>query len=286
MLRIGRIDYLNVWPLFQGLKSLDRSLGGLEVISGHPSCLNQLLSDGNLDLAPSSSFEYLTRVGSYSLLPDLSISADGPVKSVVLVCPFDFKEMPLRVANGLRIGLTSASASSKALLRILWRFHWQWPEPQWTAVAPGQGLDLGNPFLEIGDMALRLTCSSPTGWHIMDLGQAWKEFTGLPFVFGVWMVREGLSPQAEKTLAMVMRSLAVARQEFLRHPHALVHQYPRPEWLSVQALENYWQCIRYDFGPREQAGLMLFGEYARRLGLLTSVPGLRWKHPAAYKKIS
>lgn len=277
MLRIGRIDYLNVWPLFDGLESKIGSQSGIRIIADHPARLNALLAEGKLDIAPASSFEYLLHAGKYSLLPDLSISADGQVQSVLLACPFAPEQMPQRIAEGLRVGLTSASASSVALLKVLWRFHWQWPEPEWTSIEPGQGTSQGAPFLEIGDTALRLTCDSPQGWHLLDLGTAWRDFTGLPFVFGVWMVREGLSSEALAVLAMVVQALSEARRAFAGNPHGVVARYERPTWLSTRALESYWQCIRYDFGPREQAGLVLFGDYSRRLGLLPSVPGLRWK---------
>jgi chorismate dehydratase len=278
MLRIGYINYLNVWPLFEWFENKAKSIDGLRLTVDHPTRLNALLSRGELDLAPSSSFEYLLNAGRYSLLPDLSICSDGPVQSALLACPFPPEEISRRVAGGgLRVGLTSASASSATLLRILWHFHWRWPEPTWSSVEPGHGLKFGVPFLEIGDTALRLACAPPPGWHLVDLGAAWKEFTGLPFVFGVWMVREGLEPQAGSLLDKVVQSLTAARLAFAKTPDAVIQRYQRPEWLSAQALADYWRCIRYDFGPREQAGLVLFGEYARRLGLLPSVPGLRWK---------
>lgn len=277
MLRIGRIDYLNVWPLFDGLTSAIPSLPGVRVTADHPARLNDLLAQGRLDVAPASSFEYLRHAGNYSLLPDLSISADGPVQSVLLACPFAPEEMPRRWSAGLRVGLSTASASSVALLRILWRFHWQWPEPEWASMEPGRGVESGGPFLEIGDHALRLSCDPPPGWHLLDLGAAWKGLTGLPFVFGVWMVREGITREAASVLDQAVRALSGARRAFARDPHAFAARYDRPAWLSERALKSYWQCIRYDFGPREQAGLILFGEYARRLELLPLVPGLRWR---------
>lgn len=277
MLRIGRIDYLNVWPLFQGLESDILSMNGVRTIADHPAKLNELLASGDLDLAPSSSIEYLAHAEKYELLPDLSISSDGPVQSVILAVPFGPDEMPRRIERGLRVGLTSASASSVALLRILWSLHWDWAGPEWAMIEPGQGLQRGDPFLEIGDAALQLTCIRPPGWQLLDLGAAWKKFTGLPFVYGVWMVRKDLSSAAETTLAKVVKALHASRQRFTEAPMAWVREYNRPEWLSAGALADYWQCIRYGFGPREQAGLILFGENARRINLLTSVPGLRWK---------
>lgn len=277
MLRIGRIDYLNVWPLFQGLESMIPSMNGVRTIADHPAKLNALLAAGDLDLAPSSSFEYLAHAEQYELLADLSISSDGPVQSVILAVPFDPEQMPRHVARGRQVGLTSASASAAALLRILWRFYWHWPEPAWTAMEPGQGLKHGAPFLEIGDAALQLTCTRPPGWRLLDLGAAWKELTGLPFVFGVWMVKKDLDAQAEKTLNRVVEALHASRRRFMENPMAWVYRYERPAWMSAEVLTDYWQCIRYDFGPGEQAGLVLFGEYARQLNLVSSVPGLRWK---------
>lgn len=278
MLRIGRIDYLNVWPLFQGLRLrlTPETQAQVRIVPGHPSELNEALAGGDLDVAPSSSFEYLQRADKYSLLPDLSISSWGPVRSVLLACPFPVSEMPRHSASGLRVGLSSASASSVALLRILWRFHWGWPEPEWIEQQPGQGLDRRIPFLEIGDFALRLTCDPPQGWHLIDLGQAWREFTNLPFVYGVWMVRRNLSAGSRERLFQVADALHAAADEFRDDPYQLAARLERPDWLPLTALQEYWQCIRYTFGPKEQAGLILFGDYVRQLGLIPAVPGLSW----------
>lgn len=278
MLRIGRIDYLNVWPLFHGLQQRLGSEGQdrTRIVPGHPAELNAGLADGELDVAPSSSFEYLLRADKYALLPNLSISCDGPVRSVLLASPFPISEMPERAASGLQVGLSSASASSAMLLRILWNYYWNWPEPEWTEQGPGQGVERGTPFLEIGDLALRLRCAPPSGWHLVDLGQVWKDFTNLPFVFGVWMVRRNLSPPAAGLLGPFAAALYAEAREFLRDPAALAARAQRPDWLTLRHLQDYWQCIRYAFGPREQAGLVLFGEYARRMGMIPAVPGLSW----------
>ena len=281
MLRIGMIDYLNVWPLFHGLQ---RRLGNsgqdrIRIVPGHPAELNTCLANGELDVAPSSSFEYLQRADKYTLLPDLSISSDGPVRSVLLACPFPISEMPERAASGLQVGISSASASSAMLLRILWRYYWGWPEPEWTKQKPGQGVERVTPFLEIGDLALRFRCDTPLGWHLVDLGEVWKDFTSLPFVFGVWMVRRNLTSASAGLLGPFSTALYAEAREFLRDPAALAVRAQRPDWLTLSHLQDYWQCIRYTFGPREQAGLVLFGEYARRMGMISAVPGLSWSRP-------
>jgi chorismate dehydratase len=280
MLRIGQIDYLNVWPLFQWMQEGMPPDAPLQLVAGHPSELNVMLARSQVDLAPSSSLEYLLHSEKYMLLPGLSISSDGPVQSVLLASPFSLEQMPERTVRGLQVGLSAASASSVALLQVLWRFFWQWPEPEWVVLQPGQGLETGSPFLEIGDAALRLTCSCPPGWHLVDLGQAWREVTRLPFVFGVWMVRRNLSPDQDQSLRKVAEALHDARQAFARNPSRMITRLQRPAWLSLSALEEYWHCIRYSFGPREQAGLILFGEHIRQLGMIPSVPGLYWSDSA------
>lgn len=279
MLRIGRIDYLNVWPLFQGMLDQMEPENRISLHAGHPAELNARLAAGELDLAPSSAFEYLAHGEQYALLPELSISSHGEVQSVLLACPFPVEEMPGRAAQGLKVGLTAASASSVALLRILWRHHWQWPSPQWFALPPGQGLRGGGPFLEIGDHALRLRCNPPQGWWLLDLGRAWLEFTTLPCVFGVWMVRRDLSAQKREVLDRVIQALYAARRRFGRRPMDMVQRYARPDWLSLENLRDYWRCIQYDFGPAEQASLVVFGNYARELGTISAVPGLNWYRP-------
>lgn len=93
------------------------------------------------------------------------------------------------------------------------------------------------------------------------------------------MVRRSLSPSVEHLLACAAKALYAASHEFEDDPFPLVARLDRPEWLTVKSLQDYWQCIRYAFGPREQAGLVLFGDFARRLGMIPAVPGLTWSRP-------
>lgn len=200
-LRIGRIAYLNVWPLFTLLASRIDADPRITCIPGHPSELNTALSRGDIDVAPASAFAYLSAPGWFTLLPDLSIAAAvAPIQSVLLVSPVpveglaDYLE---RTAN--TVLFSAASASSNALLRVLWRHHWRLPEPRFEMTAPGTGLATDRPFVEIGDTALRLYLNPPSGRHIIDLGQAWHDFTGMPFVFAAWIVRAGLEASRAKS---------------------------------------------------------------------------------------
>jgi chorismate dehydratase len=280
-LKIGRIDYLNVWPLFYHLTKRFPPGEEVEYVAGHPSALNALLSRGEIDMAPCSSFEYLLHPGSYDLLPGLSISARREVQSVLLVSPVALAELPEYLShNGRKVSLTTASATSVALLKILFRHAWGVPDPIWVSAAPGTGLTISNPFLEIGDMALKIWVDPPKGWHVIDLAGAWEAMTRLPFVFGVWIVRNDLSSERRTVLAKIAGDLLSIKERVRREIPELACAPGLPEWIGKQALQSYWETIEYDLTPEHQASLVLFGSLCRGLGLLPSVPALSWFGPA------
>lgn len=277
-LRIGQIDYLNVLPLFHHLKHIFPPSDGLEYIKGHPSEMNALLATGGLDCAPASAFEYLVGAENYHLLPDLSISApQGPVKSVLLVSPVPLEELPAWLAaHGSVVGLTGASASSVALLKVLWELCWKLPEPHWENLTPGTGLASGQPFLEIGNHALRLYVDRPAGWHIIDLAEHWNNWTGLPFVFAVWIVRRGLSARQKAILADVHTALMHCKTTCVQAIAEIARWDEFTAWINPAGIEDYLATMGYDLGPREQASLALFGGYCTRLGLIQGMPALTW----------
>ncbi|WP_084448411.1 menaquinone biosynthetic enzyme MqnA/MqnD family protein [Desulfovibrio inopinatus] len=275
-LRIGRIRYLNVWPLFEELKSHPIQ-SELEFSHGHPEDLNNALLCADIDVSPSSSFLYLKHAEHFQLLPDISISATtGPIQSVLFLSPLDRDELTEYVENGGEVGLTTASASSIALLRVLWRFHWKLPEPKWINIAPGTGVEHGIPCLEIGDIALKIFLEPPDDWHIFDLGTLWHEFTGLPFVFAVWIARVGLSKAKKEQLRHLGRALDEIQQTLPSHLPKLIQGDHQRDWISPEALLEYFDNVGYDLSDEKRASLILFGEYCRQLGLIDAVPGLSW----------
>jgi len=249
-------------------------------VSGHPSELNLALANGGIDLAPASAFAYLAAPGPFRLLPGLSISAaEGPIQSVLFVSPVAPEDLPAYLdKTGNQVNLSQASASSVALLKVLWRFAWNLPEAQFSVIAPGTGLERGRPFVEIGDAALKLFLDPPAGWHVIDLGLAWKRFTNLPFVFAVWIARRELTPTRAATLSRLAASLAAIKAGLPETLPRLIANHPRPEWLSRAALTSYFEVVCYDFDEKRMAALNLFGDYCERLGLMEDVPVLEW-HP-------
>ena len=276
-LRIGRIDYLNIWHVFHLLEGVCPEGPDFGYVPGHPSRLNSALASGELDISPSSSFEYLLHAENYELLPGASICAHAEVQSVLFLSPVPLAELPAWLArNPGPVCLTGASATSAALLKVLWSQKWGLPAPRWREVEPGAGLSTGRPFLEIGNIALRHFVHPPQGWHIVDLATEWADWTGLPFVFAVWIVRRGLTRTAREQLGRLQTHIAAITAELEEHFEALSRLPDLPDWLTSPALLRYWRAMNYDLGPREQAGLALFGECCTRQGLLPGMPGLRW----------
>ena len=276
-LRIGRIDYLNIWHVFHLLAGHCPEGPEFSYVPGHPSRLNAALAAGELDISPSSSFEYLFRAERYELLPGASICAEREVQSVLLLSPAPPEELPRWLErNPGPVCVTRASATSTALLRVLWSQKWGLPEPQWQDVEPGAGLATGRPFLEIGNIALRHFVQPPEGYHVIDLATQWAQWTGLPFVFAVWIVRRGLTDARRALLGRLQAHIAEITGNLDSHFEPLSRLPQLPDWLTSPALLRYWRAMSYDLGPREQAGLALFGQYCTQLGILPGMPGLRW----------
>lgn len=277
-LTIGQISYLNVLPLFQTLKRHFPPSAGIRYFQGHPADVNAGLMNGDIDLSPGSAFEYLAHAEHYSLLPGLSITApSGPVKSVLLLSPVPLSEIPEWMANnGSAIHVTRASASSVALLKTLWEFYWKLPAADWVPIDAGTGHETNRPFLEIGNYALKHWLKPPEGWHIIDLADEWRKFTGLPFVFAVWMVSRNLSESQLELLADVHGALERCKASCHESIGEISQMKDISSWISREGIEDYLSTLDYELGPQEQASLVLFGDYCRRLGLIPGVPGLRW----------
>ncbi len=270
-LKVGRIDYLNIWPLFQCIN--DNLCRDISFASGHPAMLNQALARKEIHVSPSSSIEYLYRGEDYLLLPDLSISAASQVQSVIFCLPFPFDELERYAGQNGEIFLTRASDTSRALLKILWHYHWKLPSPRWRMLDPGQGLSTGKPFLEIGDHALSIFLHPQQNMHILDLAGEWNKMTGLPFVFALWILRRDLQGRQRSVLARLARELLQARRAMPGRYHELSMLYPGTEFTPEQ-ISAYWQKMDYGLEQDHKAALAAFGRYLSDMGEISGMPAL------------
>ena len=250
MIRLGRISYVNMAPVFYRLEA------DVEEISGVPTELNRRLVAGEIDIAPISSIEYARHADGLRLLPRLCVSSQGAVESIQLV-----SRLPLEHVR--TVAVTPESATSVVLTKVLL--------PEAAHVRLGEEADAK---LLIGDAALKSAFEDPTPHH--DLGRLWLERTGLPMVFAVWAAPEPTPPGLEELEAALVDSVRLARAE----PEKLAHESSARYGYPAGFLARYFEKLHYSFGPRERAGLMTFLELARDVGELDRVPELRFVIPA------
>ena len=269
MLRIGEINYLNCTPLFTSLRSGFQD-NGYMFVSGHPSELNAKLRGGEVDLCPSSSIEYAQNPNLYRILPDLSISSKGPVKSVQL-----FSQLPIDSLDGVSIGLTGESETSVILLKILLAFKYSFANSYYRVEDSDQGFPSGHDaLLLIGDRAL-IEASKKTAGYVYDLGELWYEFTGLPFVFALWLVREDALIRTAEAVHLLHERLVCSKQKTLESLPEIAATLKQTIWTNSSFLINYWRIISYDLTEGHIEGLKLFYRYAAECGFIESEPPLR-----------
>ncbi len=246
MIRLGRISYVNMAPVFYRVEA------EYEEVSGVPTELNRRLIDGEIDAAPISSIEYARHADTLLLLPRLCVSSEGAVDSIQLVSRLPLDEIET-------VAITPESATSVVLTKVL--------VPGASHVPLGVEADA---TLLIGDAALKSAFEDPTPHH--DLGRLWLERTGLPMVFAVWAVPVPAHPGLLELEEALVASIRAARSEpeQLAFESSALYGYP-PGFLA-----RYFEKLRYRFGPRERAGLYTFLELARDAGELDEVPELRF----------
>lgn len=269
MLRIGEINYLNCTPLFSMLRA-HFNTPEYHFVSGTPAVLNARLRCGEIDICPSSSIEYARNPGSYLILPDLSISADGPVKSVLL-----FSRLPIEHLGHASIGLTDESATSVALLKVILARHYKFTN-SFTVVTGGvaEALLIHDAVLLIGDRALREDAER-SDCHVYDLGALWREFTGLPFVFALWLVRKETVTCGRGEVLQLHARLIRSKRLALDDLAGIAAGLEQKSWTNREFLINYWRTISYELTPRHIEGLRLYFQYAVECGILDVAPVIR-----------
>lgn len=266
-MRVGRIPYINCYPVYG---AIDRGIVPLDaqLVSGVPTRLNALMAQGALDVSVVSTVEYARDWERYLLLPDLGITCDGPVRSVML-----FSSMPARELTGARVVVSRSSMTSVALLELLFEHVWH-ARPEFV---PGDAepndfpaADRADARLVIGDAALLLQSgdhpSSADYPHAYDLGGVWKTWTGLPFVFAVWVAQR--STDTDRAMA-AHAALIKSRDWGLAHLPELARQAHVGTGVRERDCLAYLSGLDWRLSLPHLKGL---SEFFRRLELAGKVP--------------
>jgi chorismate dehydratase len=276
-MRVGRIPYINCYPVYG---AIDRGIVPLqgELVDGVPTELNRQMAAGSLDMSVISAVEYARDAKRYLLLPDLSICSDGPVRSVVL-----FSKRPASELTGRRVLVSRSSMTSVALLELLFSDVWDAkpafvPSDAELADVARFGDEEHDARLVIGDAALQLwsRLRAPESHardgalsqyrFAYDLGSEWKAWTGLPFVFAVWVAQR--TAPVDQALA-IHAGLIASRDWGLQHIDTLAAQAALAAGVTKAVCAEYLSGLDYGLSYHHLAGLT---EFFRRLVAAGKVP--------------
>jgi chorismate dehydratase len=201
-------------------------------------------------------------------LPNLAVGSDGPVLSVNLISTRPLAELDKRP---VALGSTSRTGVLLAQMLLAERYG---AEPHYFRCPP----ELSQMLLEadagvlIGDPALRALYEAPrNGLEVVDLGQAWKEWTGLPMVFAVWAVRKEFAAAHPGVVKDVHEAFQRSRDLCLGELDEVAAAAARWEPFDAETLAAYFRALDFSLGERQIAGVR---EFARRAAARGEVPPL------------
>lgn len=261
--RIGRVNYINCLPVFYALEQEHVPLPA-KIVAEHPSVLNALFQQGDLEVTAVSSLAYGMFMQDALVLPGLSISSRGPVGSVLLA-----SRVPIENLSGCSLSLTPYSATSVVLLRILLEKFYE-VKPNFVTRPSGSDPDWEQPeaVLTIGDEALRISWEKRYP-YIYDLGEQWHKFTGKPMVFALWVTRRDFPSSHSERLQNIWQAMQTAKVWGKLHPGSITTAATQNLGLAPEFLEEYFTLLNFDLEWSHLEGLNTFYRLAYELGLLS-----------------
>ena len=247
------VSFLNAKPLTEGLDER------FDLIQAVPAECWELVRSGRADLGLIPAIGLGEEPG-LAIVPDVAIAAEGPVRSVVLITRGRI--------DGLRsVAVDESSRAAAGLLRVLCarRFdvgpRFVSAPPNWEAM-----LEQHDAALLIGDPALALAEDerfyARRDLKMIDIGDEWTRWTGLPFVFAVW------AGKAERVTPEMVTELQEARDRGLGRLEAIARAAAQNPAQESRNLSYLREAIRYQLSERELAGLRRFLDLAGELLLL------------------
>jgi chorismate dehydratase len=251
--RIAASSYLNTAPLIWSFIHGSQR-GAVELFTDTaPARCASLLTTGDVDAALVPVIEY-QRIPDIAIVPDVCVGSKTAVRSVVLVT----RKNNLRKVE--RVALDESSRTSAALVKILFREFLGF-EPSWNTAAPDLQSMMrdADAALIIGDPAMTI----PREFRAFDLATLWHEFTGLGFVFAMWMARK------DSLDKIALTRFAAARDEGLTNLKHIANSYAGQIGLSPAEVTTYLtRNIVFNVDEQMQKGLTRYFELAHKHGMI------------------
>ena len=251
--RVGAVSYLNTRPLIHRFAEFAPDAA---LVLDVPSRLAALLSAGELDVALVPSIEAFRGHG-YRVVSDACIACRGPVLSVKLLSRVPISEIKT-------LALDTGSRTSAALVRILLRARFDVSPDVCSLHVSDEAFESGggaDAMLVIGDRAIH--ASRRVYSDQLDLGEEWWGWTGLPFVFAMWMARRGIDAKGVAAALMRARDAGVAALDAIASSAA-----PDVGIDEGTCLSYLRDNLHFTLGAEERKGLRLFHRHAARHGFV------------------
>jgi chorismate dehydratase len=262
-MKIGKITFSNIMPIYHFFRTDQFDEHQVEFIPQVPSQLNSGMADGTIDMGPISSFEYGRNYKEYEVLPDLSISSLGKVRSIFL-----FSHKPIEELKEGNIALTDKSATSVNLLKIIMnKFYGASLSYRTMPANLEKMMAAADAALLIGDDALLASWNNP-GYYMYDLGELWYKHTGLWMVFAVWAVRKEVAHSKHELLRSIHNEFLRSKRKGFADLDAVVAQAKKDFGATAEFWKVYYTGLSYDFTSEHKRGLEYYYACAADLGLL------------------
>lgn len=266
--RIGCVKYLNTLPLIEGLAAWRDA----ELVSAVPARLIDMLLSREVDVALCSVIDAARNRGKVRPLAVGMIGCDGPTMTVRV-----FSRVPLEKVR--TIGADTDSHTSVALMRVIMKRRYgtdvrvlDFDAREHVVIGAKEGAP--DALLLIGDKVETDPPDAREYPHQLDLGEAWKELTGLPFVYAVWMCREGEEDRIEVRMAASALDRS-RRHNAMRMDWLVASRAGERGWTAADASDYLGHKLRYEVGGREMEAVARFVQECAALGLCEGGE-LRW----------
>lgn len=261
-LRIGKIAFTNILPIYhyfdiEGLNA--------ELVYRVPSELNRRLANKEIDISPISSFAFAQNASEYLLMPNLSISATGAVRSVFLFS----KTASLKELDGKKVALTNTSATSNHLLKILLE-KFERVRPEYFTAEPHlcKMMEQAQAAVIIGDHAIQAYWDYAKDYHVFDLSELWYQYTGLSMVFAVWAVRKEVLDSKMEELEEIYFRFMRAKERGVKQIQPIIYEAMNRLGGTYDFWKTYYHGLCYDLGEQQINGLKTYYQYAKECGFL------------------
>ena len=275
--RIGCVKYLNTLPLIEGLEK-DREI---DLVAAVPAKLGAMLANGEADVALASVVDFATSPVPLAMLPVGGIGCDGPTLTVRL-----FSQVPLDQVQTLHAD--TDSHTSVLLARVLLKrcfgrdvnaIDFDARERVSLGQSTHDSAEWPQTLLLIGDKVVTDSPPAVRYPHQLDLGEQWKAWTGLPFLYAVWMCRaadaEALKIRTVAALLDRQRRRNLLRTQWLIDRAVDDRRWPRD--LATRYVTDY---LRYEVGDRQREAVARFLKECAAMSLLPAAEP-RWADSVA-----